>query len=271
MDFKKRLLVKPKSRCNLKRFDPNDKGGLEKEAAKLLFAEKTERLQQLQYTLYAENKHSVLVVLQAMDAGGKDSTIRNVFGPLNPQGVRVASFKKPTERELAHDFLWRVHSKTPGRGEISVFNRSHYEDVLVVRVHDIVPKSVWRARYDHINHFEKLLTTGGTTVVKFYLHISEDEQLERLVDRLDTPHKFWKANPGDFEERKCWKDYQRAFEGALSACSTPWAPWYVIPANRKWFRNLAIASILVDTLEALKMKIPEPAFDVEEIKKTYCS
>jgi PPK2 family polyphosphate:nucleotide phosphotransferase len=211
--------------------------------------------------MYAEAKHALLVVLQAMDAGGKDSTIRNVFGPINPQGCKVINFKAPNDVELKHDFLWRIHENTPRLGYLGVFNRSYYEDVLVVRVKNLVPEKRWKERYDHINHFEKMLTDEGTTVVKLFLHISKDYQKERLQRRLERPDKFWKFDPSDLAERRRWDDYRKAYEDALSRCSTGYAPWYVIPAERRWYRNLLIARVLVQTLESLKMQYPEPKFD----------
>ena len=223
----------------------------------------------MQELLYAEHKHKVLVVLQAMDTGGKDGTIRHVFGPLNPQGCRVASFKVPSKVEAAHDFLWRCHSVVPARGQVGIFNRSHYEDVLVVRVHDFVPEAVWSRRFDHINHFEALLHDSGTTVLKFYLHIDQDEQLERFGKRISDPGRNWKISDADYSERPYWDQYTEAFEDALSRCSTENAPWFVIPANRKWFRNLAIASIVVEAMEGLNMKYPEPSVDMDEIRRKY--
>jgi PPK2 family polyphosphate:nucleotide phosphotransferase len=223
------------------------------------------RLEALQELLYAEGKHKLLVVLQAMDAGGKDGTIRHVFDGTNPQGVKVASFKKPTKRELAHDYLWRAHRHNPGAGEIAHFNRSHYEDVLVVRVHDYVPPERWRRRYRHLVEFERLLADEGTTILKFFLHISKEEQRERFQSRLDEPHKRWKFSKGDLAERERWHDYMRAFEVALSETSTETAPWYVIPADRKWYRNLVVSQILVDTLEGLGMSYPDPEEDLDGI------
>jgi PPK2 family polyphosphate:nucleotide phosphotransferase len=222
------------------------------------------RLEELQEMLYAEHKHKILVVLQAMDSGGKDGTIRHVFNGVNPQGVKVASFKVPTKEELDHDYLWRVHKHTPGKGEIVIFNRSHYEDVLVVRVHDLVPKSVWRRRFKHIRDFERILADEGTTILKLFLHIDLDEQKERFQARLDTPHKRWKFRLGDLEERKLWDNYQNAYEEAISKTSTEWAPWYIIPANRKWYRNLVISRIIVETLESLNMSYPKSEEDLED-------
>ena len=217
-----------------------------------------ERMADLQDRLWAEAKRSVLVVLQGIDAAGKDGTINKVMEAFNPQGCTVSSFKVPTPEELGHDYLWRIHKRTPGKGEIGIFNRSHYEDVLVVRVHDLVPKSVWSKRYDQINDFEQTLAASGTTIVKFFLSIDRDEQRKRFQARYDDPTKRWKFSLGDLEERKLWDDYQAAFDDVLSKTSTDWAPWYVIPANRKWFRNLAVSTILADTLAGLKPAYPTP-------------
>jgi len=262
-----RYRVKPASKVNLDQWDPNDKRafpGHKREAREVLQA-LNERLEALQELLYAEDKHKVLIVLQAMDTGGKDGTIRHVFEGVNPQGVKVASFKKPTPEELAHDYLWRVHKHTPGKGEIVIFNRSHYEDVLVVRVHNLVPPEVWGQRYAHINSFERLLADEGTTILKFYLHINLDEQKERFQSRLDEPHKRWKFNLGDLEERKLWPEYMQAYEDVLSKTSTEWAPWYVVPANRKWYRNLVVATVLVETLEGLNMSYPQPVEGLDDV------
>ena len=214
------------------------------------------KLIELQRRLFAENKQSLLIVLQAMDTGGKDSTIRRVFSGVNPNGVRIARFQAPTEEERAHDYLWRVHQKTPRHGEIKIFNRSHYEDVLVVRVNDLVPANVWKKRFDHINNFEQLLADEGTRIVKFYLHINKDEQRERLQARLDDPAKYWKFDEHDIEQRKHWDAYMEAFEDVIRKTSKDHAPWYIIPANRKWFRDHAIMRILVDTLEQMNPQYP---------------
>jgi PPK2 family polyphosphate:nucleotide phosphotransferase len=249
-----RYRVKPGSRVDLSQWDPNDKSVFpegKKEGRKRLL-ELNQKLEELQELLYAEHKHKVLIVLQAMDTGGKDGTIRHVFEGVNPQGVRVASFKKPTPEELDHDFLWRVHRRVPGRGEMVIFNRSHYEDVLVVRVHDLAPKEVWSKRYDHINDFERTLVEEGTTIRKFFLHIDLDEQRERLQARLDEPNKRWKFNPGDLKERKLWPQYVKAYEDAISKTSTDWAPWYIVPANRKWYRNLVVGTVIIEALEGLE-------------------
>jgi len=227
------------------------------------------RLSDLQYQLYSENKRSLLVVLQAMDAGGKDGTIRKVMTGFNPQGCKVHSFKKPTERELEHDFLWRIHRVCPPKGEIGVFNRSHYEDVLVVRIHDLVPEEKWRSRYDVINGFESILQQHGTKVVKFFLHISPEEQLQRFAKRLENPKKNWKISDSDYSERKFWPKYIEAFEEAIQRCNSQSAPWYVIPADNKWFRDLAIASVLHQTLTDMDLQMPKPTVNLFEIQKMY--
>ena len=262
-----RYRVAPGTSVDLSEWDPQATASFDgdKEAAKAEFATMVDRLAELQHLMWAENKHKLLVVIQAMDTGGKDSTIRSVFSGVNPQGVRVTNFKAPTERELEHDYLWRVHPHTPGNGEIAVFNRSHYEDVLIVRVLDLVPEERWRRRYGHIREFERLLADEGTTIVKLYLHISKEEQAERLQDRLDTPHKLWKFNKGDLKHRALWGEYMTAFEAMLEETSTEYAPWYIIPANRKWYRNYVIGSILVDTLERLNMEFPEPEEGLDEV------
>ncbi len=247
-------------------FKPN---GLKRKEGEREFGRKIDRLRELQHQLYAENKHALLIVLQGRDAAGKDGTIRHVFGPLNPQGCKVASFKVPSKLEASHDFLWRYHLAAPVRGQIGIFNRSHYEDVLVVRVHDLVPEATWSKRFEHINNFEALLHDKGTTVLKFYLHIDREEQLERFGMRISDPARNWKISDGDYSERPYWDQYTEAFEDALGRCSTENAPWFVIPANRKWFRNLAIASIVVDAMESLNMKYPEPSVDMDEVRRKY--
>lgn len=223
------------------------------------------RIDELQYLMYAERRHALLVVLQGMDAAGKDGTIRHVITGFNPQGCRVVSFKAPTPEELAHDFLWRVHAAIPARGDVAIFNRSHYEDVVVVRVRELVPPRVWKRRYDEINRFERMLAESGVVIVKVFLHISKDEQKRRLERRLEDKTKHWKVALNDFDDRKRWKDFMRAYEDAITQCSTADAPWYVVPADRKWFRNLAVSEILVDTLEALDMQFPKPAVDFSRI------
>ncbi|MBN1285610.1 MAG: polyphosphate kinase 2 family protein [Anaerolineae bacterium] len=254
----------PGETFRLKDFDPDFTGAYKKKKdAKTQTAENLARLRELQEMLYAQDKHALLIVLQAMDAGGKDGAIKHVMGAYNPQGVQVTSFKAPTEEELAHDFLWRVHKAAPRRGMVGIFNRSHYEDVLVVRVHNLAPEAVWRQRYDHINAFERLLADAGVTVVKFFLYISKEEQAERLRERQRTPEKQWKFAPGDLDERKRWGDYMAAFEEALTRCNTKSAPWYVIPANHKWHRNLAVSQVLVNTMEAMDLRYPDPIPDIE--------
>ena len=260
--------VNPGSDPDLRNTPAADDGGLSKDEGREALGHLRDRLQALQELLYADGRRALLVVFQAMDAGGKDSTIRSVFGPLNPRGCRVTGFKAPTDLELAHDFLWRVHANAPRKGTIGVFNRSHYEDVLIVRVKDLVKEERWRARYDHINAFEKLLHDEGTAILKFYLHISKDYQKERLQRRLDRPDKRWKFNPDDLAERERWDDYRRAFEDALGGCSTPWAPWYVIPAERRWFRNLLVSQIVAEALESFDLSYPEPTFDPARIEIT---
>jgi PPK2 family polyphosphate:nucleotide phosphotransferase len=263
----RQYLVKPGEKVDLSKWDPNDtgdfKGGKKEGLAEV--AKLNVELEVLQEMLFAEHKHKVLIVVQAMDTGGKDGVIRRVFDGVNPQGVRVASFKVPTQEELDHDYLWRVHKVTPGAGEMVIFNRSHYEDVLVVRVHNYVPPAVWKKRFDQINQFERLLAENGTTILKFYLHIDQDEQKERLQARLDEPHKHWKFRLGDLEERKLWPDYMQAYADVLSKTSTKYAPWFIVPANRKWYRDLVISTVLVDTLKGLKMKFPEPEENLDGI------
>ncbi len=263
-----RFLVKPGSRFRLADRNPNDTAGVKsKKDAEARVGKNLKRLFDLQYVMYAENRRALLVVLQGMDAAGKDGTIRHVMTGLNPQGCRVSAFKAPTPEELAHDFLWRIHRVVPPHGTIGIFNRSHYEDVLIVRVHDIVPERVWSRRYEQINRFERTLADNGVVIVKFFLHISRKEQEQRLRDRLDDPSRHWKLSPGDFEERKYWANYQSAYQEALARCSTPWAPWYVIPANKKWFRDLSISDILADTLKSLRMKLPEPKYNIATLKR----
>ncbi len=262
-----RYRVKPKGRVDLAKIDPDDDGGFrggKKDAEKKLAALSAD-LGRLQYLLYAEHTHKVLIVLQAMDTAGKDGTIRHVFRSVNPQSCRVAAFKVPTPLERDHDFLWRVHAETPGNGEIVIFNRSHYEDVLVTRVHGSVGAKECRRRYRAINDFERMLAEEGTTIVKFYLHIDRDEQRKRLQERTDDPEKQWKFQVGDLAERKLWGRYMQAYEEAIASTSSSWAPWYVIPANRKWSRNLIVSRILVRTLEELKMHYPPPPEGIEKV------
>jgi PPK2 family polyphosphate:nucleotide phosphotransferase len=223
-------------------------------------------LQELQKVLYAQNKHRVLVVLQAMDTGGKDGCIKSVFSRIDPQGIHVCSFKKPSEEELAHDFLWRIHSKVPANGQLVIFNRSHYEDIIAVRVKRIFSEEVWSRRYRHVTEFERMLTDEGTTLVKVFLHISKDEQKRRLEGRLASPGKHWKVNPDDLKDRALWGEFMQVYEDVISRTSTPHAPWYVVPANRKWYRDLCVARIMVDTLKSLKMEFPPINWDPGKIK-----
>jgi len=224
------------------------------------------KMADLQYLMFAENRRSLLIVLQAMDTGGKDGTIRHVLTGLNPAGVDVTSFKVPSAEEMEHDFLWRIHHAVPRRGDFGIFNRSHYEDVVVVRVHDLVPEPVWKKRYEMINQFERHLVENGVTILKFFLHISKAEQKRRLLARIEDKTKQWKLSAADFAEREYWADYQEAYGDAVSRCSTEWAPWYVIPADKKWFRNLAVAEIMLETLQGMKMKYPKPTVDPAKLK-----
>jgi len=237
----------------------------DKQAGKTQLKVLNKELESLQELLYAEGKRKLLVVLQGMDASGKDGTIRHVFEGVNPQGVKVASFKAPSKKELAHDYLWRVHQQVPAQGEITIFNRSHYEDVLIVRVKNFVPESVWSKRYAHIRDFERMLFEEGTTILKFFLHIDRDEQKARLQARLDESSKNWKFNPGDLTERKLWDAYQKAFEDAFNETSTEHAPWFIVPGNRKWYRNIVIASTMVETLKNFHMEYPQIDYDPAEI------
>lgn len=267
MSLTAHLRLKPGHKARLQHRNPKATPGVKSKAAsEAALAKNMARLAELQYLLHAESKHAVLIVFQAMDTGGKDGTIRHVMSTLNPQGTVVTSFKVPTAEEANHDFLWRIHKATPRVGEFAIFNRSHYEDVLVVRVHNLVPEKVWSERYDQINNFEKLLAENHVKILKFFLHISKDEQKKRIERRLDDPTRQWKLSEADFAERDYWNDYIQAYEDALTQCSTAWAPWYVIPANKKWFRNLAVSQILVESLEELKMKFPQTTLDLSKIK-----
>jgi PPK2 family polyphosphate:nucleotide phosphotransferase len=257
----KKLMVKPGKKLKLADHDPDDSHGFTKEMADRQLQKHQSKLDQLQELLYAGKQHALLIVLQALDAGGKDGTIRHVMSGVNPQSCDVTSFKAPTAEELGHDFLWRVHKAVPAKGSIGIFNRSHYEDVLIARVHKLVPKSVWSKRYAHINDFEHMLADSGVKILKFFLHISKDEQKRRFEQRIADRCKRWKVSPADFEERKLWDEYIDAFEDALSKCSADCAPWYVIPANKKWFRDLAVSQIIVEALESLDMKYPKIEFD----------
>jgi PPK2 family polyphosphate:nucleotide phosphotransferase len=256
----KRFLVAPGRRVRLKAWDPRDCGVYhgKKQKAEAELERLNHQLEALQYRLFAEHKHKLLIVLQGVDTSGKDGAIRRVFGSVDPQGVRVASFKAPTHAELDHDYLWRIHREVPARGEIVLFNRSHYEDVLIVRVHDMVPPSIWKKRYAQINDFERMLAEEGTTILKLFLHISRGEQKKRLESRLKDPKKNWKFDVADLRERAHWGAYERAYEDLLSRTSTLWAPWHIIPADIKWCRNVLVSTIIVEALKKLKMRFPKP-------------
>jgi PPK2 family polyphosphate:nucleotide phosphotransferase len=267
-DFRKEFVVKPGEKIKLSKWDPEETLGWEKDHKMKASLDKSlERLDKLQYLLYAEKKRAILIVLQAIDSGGKDGTIRHVMSGVNPQGCTVTSFKKPTEEEAEHDYLWRSHKAVPACGEIGIFNRSHYEDVLVVRVHNLVPKKVWSQRYDQINQFEEFLHDNDVKMLKFFLHISKDEQKKRFEQRIEDPDRQWKISEADFDERNYWGDYTKAYEDALMLCSTKHAPWYVIPANKKWFRNLAVSHIIAETMEEMNMKFPPPALSKKTLNE----
>jgi PPK2 family polyphosphate:nucleotide phosphotransferase len=271
LKYRKKLMVKPGSKVRLADIDPAYRGKHRShDEARPEILKHVQGMDELQYLLYAEKKHALLIVLQGLDAGGKDGVIRHVISGMNPAGCKVAGFKGPTAEELAHDFLWRVHPHAPARGEVAIFNRSHYEDVLVARVHGLVPKAVWAQRYQLINDFEKLLAVeNATTILKFFLYISKDEQLGRFEERLDDPAKNWKISDADYKEREYWDHYIAAFEEVLSKTSTKHAPWFVIPANHKWFRDLAVSAIIVDAMRAMRMRPPEPTVDLAEIRRLY--
>jgi PPK2 family polyphosphate:nucleotide phosphotransferase len=259
--------IKPGQEIKLEDWDPADTQAFEgnKKDAKSKKKDLRKKLIKLQETLYAEHEEKLLIVLQGMDTSGKDGTIRHVFKGVNPQGVRVSSFKVPTQEELDHDYLWRIHKHVPAKGEIVIFNRSHYEDVLVVRVHELVKEKVGKRRYQQINQFEKMLHEEGVTILKFFLHIDLEEQKKRLQARIDTPDKQWKFNSADLKERKLWDDYIQAYQDVLNKTSQNWAPWYLVPANNKWYRNLVISSVMVDTLEKLDLHYPPAEAGLEDI------
>jgi PPK2 family polyphosphate:nucleotide phosphotransferase len=263
----KRYLIKPGSKVDLKDWDPSDKSGFDgsKSEAEKQIVSINRELETLQELLYAQHLHKLLIILQGMDTSGKDGTIRHVFEGVNPQGVQVTSFKVPTPEELDHDYLWRTHACVPVKGQIMIFNRSHYEDVLIVRVHNLVPTKIWKRRYKQIKDFERMLVEEGTTILKFFLHISSEEQKERLQARLDDPGKRWKFNQGDLLERKRWDEYMAAYEDAIHETSTDVAPWHIVPSNRNWYRNLVVAQTIVDTLKGLKMEYPQPQEDLKGI------
>jgi len=270
-DLLQKLSVNPGSRVKLRDIDPNYHGHhVSHQDALSDIQTDVQKMDQLQYLMYAERKHSLLIVLQGLDAAGKDGVIRHIFTGINPQGCRVTKFVQPTPAELNHSFLWRIEPHVPGRGEVAIFNRSHYESVLVVRVHQLVPANVWSKRYELINDYEKLLVVdNNTTILKFLLHISRDEQLARFKQRLDDPSRRWKISESDYEERKYWDDYIQAFEDMLDKTSTSYAPWFVIPSNHKWFRDLAVSHIITRTLEGLDMKLPQPTVNITEIRRRY--
>jgi PPK2 family polyphosphate:nucleotide phosphotransferase len=266
-NFGKEFRIKPGDKVKLSKFDPEDTLGWDKNhKTKDSLNKALGELDHLQYVLYAERKRAILVVLQGLDTAGKDGTIRHVMSGVSPQGCKVTSFKVPAGEEANHDYLWRVHRAVPGFGDIGIFNRSHYEDVLVVRVHNLVPKPVWSKRYEQINEFESFLTQNNVRILKFFLHISKDEQKRRLMDRVDDPDKRWKISEADFNERKFWNDYQNAYEDALTKCSTENAPWYIIPSDKKWFRNLAVSHIIVEAMQDMNLKLPAPSIDLKKLK-----
>ena len=273
MKFSKQFRVRPGEAIDLRRVDSNgdDLGMLDKASAAPMIQHYAERLRALQYRLYAESSRSLLICLQAMDAGGKDGTIRHVLGYMNPQGCRVHSFKQPTPEEQAHDFLWRAHRAVPARGEVVIFNRSYYEDVLVTRVHGMIDKQTCKARYRAIEQFEQHLSDHGTHILKFYLHISPEEQLRRLKKRLDDPERWWKVSEADFRERQHWDDYRHAFEAMFRHCSSKQAPWFIVPANHKWYRNLVVSRIVVEYLESMDLQLPPATADIAMIRRRYCA
>jgi len=265
-NLSKKLIVNPGTKVKLSDVDPGDTAGMKgKEDALEVVERNGPKLEELHALLGAENKRSLLIVLQGMDTSGKDGTIRHVMNGVNPQGCDVTSFKVPSAEELDHDFLWRIHKAVPPKGTIGIFNRSHYEEVLIVRVHSLVPRAVWSARYKQINRFEQQLSQNNVTILKFFLHISKGEQKKRLLERLADPTKNWKMSLQDLKERKLWTDYMEAYEDALTKCSSEWAPWFIIPADNKWFRDLAVSEIIVETLESLDMKYPKLSFNPRKI------
>ncbi len=270
MNELKMFRVKPDKKLDLNNIDPSYKGAhTSKEDALAETEHYRQKIAELQVKLYAQRKQSLLIVLQALDAAGKDGTVNHVISSLNPQGARVVGFKQPSAIDLEHDFLWRIHIHTPVKGEIVVFNRSHYEDVLVTRVHGLIDKPTWKSRYKRIHEFEKLLLDNNTHILKFFLHISKEEQLERFAKRIEDPARNWKISNSDYTEREYWGDYTKAYEDAISATTTKKAPWFVIPSNHKWYRNLAVSKIIAQTLESMDLAFPKPTVDLNEIKKAY--
>jgi len=270
MDYREKFGVEPGAKVRLAKIDASYTGKHEShEKAQPEIEKHVQRMDKLQYLLYADGNQSLLVVLQALDAAGKDGVIRHVFSGMNPQGTFVFGFKQPSKFEAAHDFLWRAHFRTPGKGEVVIFNRSYYEDVLVVRVHQLVDRSAWSKRYDLINDFETMLSRNGTTILKFFLHISPEEQLARFKQRLDDPSRHWKISDSDYSERELWPKYVAAYEDAIALTSTKRAPWYIIPANHKWFRNLAISQIIADTMDEMGLKLPPTHVDMADIRRKF--
>jgi PPK2 family polyphosphate:nucleotide phosphotransferase len=260
------VIARPGRKIRLSKIDPDDTGGLQKEEALECFVALREEISALQQILYAEHRRSLLLIFQGLDSSGKDGSIKHLCAGLNPAGLRVHDFKAPSQEELDHDFLWRSHNSAPGKGVIGLWNRSHYEDILIVRVHKLVAKKVWKARYDQINEFEKILTENGTTLIKFMLHISKDEQKKRLQERLEDPTKWWKFNVGDLNERALWDKYQKAYDDAIDCCTTAWAPWHIVPANHKWARNVAMADIVLRTLKKMNPRYPKLSFEPKAIR-----
>ena len=270
MNYSKKFIVDPGSKVRLGKIDPGSSGKQEsRDSALKEIAGLLERIDRLQYLLYADASQSLLIVLQGLDAAGKDGVIRHLFTGMDPQGTKVAAFKQPSKEEAAHDFLRRAHLHAPADGDVAIFNRSHYEDVLVVRVHKLVPRAVWSKRYDLINDFESMLAAHGTRVLKFFLHISPEEQLERFQQRLDDPSRRWKISEGDYSERELWPKYIEAYEDAIALTSTKRAPWYIIPSNHKWFRNLAISQIVADAMEEMNLKLPPARVDIAAIRRKF--
>ena len=262
----KKLMVIEGKKINLQRLSPDYNFSIDEEKAEYALKQNLKkRMSELQYRLYAERKNGLLIVFQGIDTSGKDSTIRHVISAFNPQSCAVKAFKEPTTEDLSHDFLWRIHKRAPSRGEIVVFNRSHYEDIIQPRVHKTIHKSIWSQRYEHINAFERCLSDNSIKIIKFFLHISKEEQRKRLEERMNDPSKQWKASESDITERKFWNNYTVAYQDIINRCSNLWAPWYIIPANKKWFRNLVVALIIVDTLERMKPKFPKPTINLSEM------
>lgn len=267
--YYKSFQIKPSTRIRLGKWDPKFIGEHTKKEALRKIEKLREQISDMQMRLYAEHQRSLLICLQGQDASGKDGVVRHVIGSMNPEGCRVVNFKEPTKEELDHDFLWRIEHQMPRKGEAVIFNRSHYEDVLIVRVHDLVPKSIWSRRYRQINDFEQRQLANGTHILKFFLHISKEEQLERFEQRLDDPAKRWKISEADYTEREYWEEYEKAYEEVFAKCNSTAAPWFLIPADHKWFRDLAISEIIVAALEALKIQVPKPTVDIADIRRKY--